>query len=179
MLGNTQERYGVATRLLHWGIGLVMLALVWLGWWMVGLDYYSPWYNTAPEWHEGVGIAVWLLALVFAVGHLVNRPPAPLPLRPWERIGAWLVHKLLYLAMLVLPVAGYLISTADGNPLDVFGIVKLPALTRDATVRDVATAVHTYGGYGLLGLVAIHAGAALKHHFVNRDRTLLRMLLGR
>ena len=65
-----------------------------------------------------------------------------------------MAHKLLYVALLALPVAGYVIATADGNALELFGLVALPPLFgASEAARNVATAIHTYGAYGLLGLV--------------------------
>ena len=110
----------------------------------------------------------------------MNRPPPSLPLRPWERVAAWTSHRLLYLALLALPIAGYLIVTADGKGLDLFGLLTIPAIVSGSEpVRAAAAIIHTYGAYGLLALVAIHAGGAVKHHAINRDRTLLRMIRGR
>jgi cytochrome b561 len=179
MLGNTPTRYGLPARLLHWSLAVLVLGLIGLGWWMMGLSYYDAWYYAAREWHAALGLAAWLLGLAFALGHLANRPPPSLPLAPWERAAAWAAHKLLYLALLLLPAAGYLILTADGNAFVLFGWVSLPPLfAPNEAVREAAAAVHAWGAYGLLGLVGVHAGAALKHHFLNRDRTLLRMLRG-
>ena len=180
MLGNTPLRYGFRTRLLHWLIALLILVLIGLGWWMVGLSYYDTWYHDATSLHEGLGVVAWVLAIVLVAGNLLNKPPKSLPLSWWEKPAAWAAHKLLYVAILGLPVAGYLISTADGNPLSVFGLFEIEAIwAKDKSVRDAAIFVHTYGGYGMLGLVAMHGGAALKHHVINKDRTLLRMILGR
>lgn len=179
MLGNTSSRYGLAARLLHWSLGALVLFLIWLGWWMVGLGYYDAWYYASRQWHEVLGILAWLFGLGFSIGHLLNRPPPSLALNGWERVASAAAHKLLYLSLLALPVAGYLIATADGNGLDIFGVVTLPSLFgKSETVRLAATAIHTYGAYGLLALVGIHASGALKHHLLDRDRTLMRMIRG-
>lgn len=179
MLGNRHTRYGLAARLLHWSLAALMLFLIWLGWWKVELSCYDAWYYASRQWHEALGILGWLLGLVFAVGHMLNRPPPSLPLHGWERWASAVAHKLLYVALLALPAAGYVIATADGNALELFGLVALPPLFgASEAARDVATAIHTYGAYGLLGLVCIHASGALKHHVLDRDRTLMRMIRG-
>src|SRR6056297_611217 len=115
LLGNTRQRYGIGARLLHWSMAVLVLGLIGLGWWMVGLSYYDPWYHDASSLHEELGVVTWVVGLAFALGNLVNRPPDSLPM-PWrERAAAVAAHKLLYLAVIVLPIAGYLITTADGN----------------------------------------------------------------
>ena len=101
MFGNTPLRYGGPTRLVHWVLALLILGLIALGWWMVGLDYYDAWYHDATRMHEGFGVVAWCLALVFALGNILSKPPRSLPLRWWEKAAAGAAHKLLYLAILV------------------------------------------------------------------------------
>jgi cytochrome b561 len=175
---NPPTGYSLLTRLLHWCVALFVLGQIGLGWWMVGLGYYDPWYYDSRALHEAVGIAAWLLAIMFVVRNLVVRPPSTLPMPRWEIAAAWLAHRLLYFAILALPIAGYLMSTADGNPLELFGGLALPAIAGASDrVREVATVIHTDGSYALLALVCLHAAAALKHHFYDRDATLRRMLV--
>jgi cytochrome b561 len=93
-----------------------------------------------------------------------------------ERVGAHLVHFLLYLALFGVVVSGYLISTADGRPVDVFGWFQVPALLSGIEGQeDIAGKVHLFLAYLTMGLVALHLLGALKHHFIDRDRTLMRM----
>lgn len=179
MLSNTPHRYGVLSRLLHWTLALLTLGLVAMGWWMMDLSYYDAWYYASRQWHEALGIVVWLLGLCFVLWHLVSRPPHSFTVRLWERWASRGAHLLLYLALLTVPVAGYLIETADGNALELFGLVTLPALGKlSEPLRDAAVTAHMFGAYGLLGLAGIHAAGALKHHVIDRDRTLSRMWKG-
>lgn len=180
MSDRSAPSYSLPARCLHWAVALATLAMIWIGWWMVRLDYYHTWYYASRQWHEALGVAVWLAGLAFAFGNVINRPPAILTVKRWETIAALLTHKLLYAAVLILPVAGYLIQTADGAPLSLFDVPVLPAIAKlDAESREVVETVHAIGAYGLLGLVVIHAAGAIKHHLVDRDRTLMRMLRGR
>jgi cytochrome b561 len=97
----------------------------------------------------------------------------------WEKRLAGAVHGFLYLLLFVLMLSGYLISTADGRAIEVFGLFRVPAtLTGIPNQEDLAGVVHQVLGYVLIGLVALHALAALKHHFLDRDGTLRRMLRG-
>jgi cytochrome b561 len=74
-------------------------------------------------------------------------------------------------------VAGYLISTADGRPIEVFGLFNVPATLHGlADQEDIAGEVHEIFAWVLILLAGVHALAALKHHFINRDSTLIKML---
>jgi len=175
---NSATAYGLVARSLHWLIALLILALIWLGWYMVGLTYYDRWYNAALHYHRAVGMAVLLLGLAVIAWNLHNRPPPMVAsLKRWEKAAAHAVHGFLYLAMVLLPLSGYLISTSAGDGVALFGGVEIPALVSlEGRARDGAIAVHYYLAYGALGLVCVHAGAALKHQFLDRDGTLRRML---
>lgn len=171
-------RYDLVARLLHWAIAVLILGLVGLGWWMVDLSYYERWYNRSLEWHKALGILVLELALLNIAWNLARRPP-PLPgsIPRWQRIAAHAVHGVLFLLMLGIPLTGYLISTSAGAPVSFFGLYEVPALFDGGTrVRDIAIDLHYWMSYGALALVAMHAGAALKHQFIDKDGTLRRML---
>jgi cytochrome b561 len=176
---NTPERFGLLTKLLHWTIALLMLFLIWLGWYMVDLTYYDKWYNASLYWHRALGLLVLGLALV-KIGWQF-RSPAPHAtaptLQPWERAAARAMHLLLLLMMLLIPITGYLISTSAGKSVPLLFGAEIPALFAvDEKLRDLAIEVHFWLAYATAFLAAGHAGAALKHEFVNRDGTLARML---
>ena len=174
---NPPARYSAVTRVLHWLLATGILAMVALGWWMVDLTYYDAWYNRSLELHKSVGMLLMLPALLFVVWTLLRRGP-PLPDMPrWQRIAAHATHGLLYLLMLALPVSGYLISTSAGAAVQVFGAFAVPGLVNGGeALRDTAIDLHWAMGYGVLAVVALHAGAALKHQFLDRDGLLRRML---
>jgi len=175
---NTPLRFGLVSILLHWSAALTVFGLFGLGLWMRGLDYYSPWYRSAPEIHKGVGILLFLVMLLRLLWRLLSPPPAPLASHgALTRLASQAGHGLLYLGLFVLMIAGYLISTADGRPIEVFGWFQVPALISGLPGQeDVAGEVHELLAWALVGLAVVHALAALKHHFVDRDATLLRML---
>ena len=172
------SRFGLFSKLLHWLIAILILGLIWLGWYMVDLTYYDKWYNDSLHYHKSLGILVLALALVKIGWQQYTPAPGPVTgLKTWEKTGAKLMHYVLWGMMLLIPVTGYLISTSAGKPIQLFNWFAIPAIVDvDEELRELAIDVHFYLAYATLFLAAGHAGAALKHHFINRDDTLKRML---
>jgi cytochrome b561 len=174
---NSPSRYGLVSILMHWLVALAVFGLFGLGYWMVGLDYYSSWYKTAPDLHKSIGLLLFAVMLLRLLWRWLSPPPSALPNHGrMTRLASTLGHGFLYLGLLVLMLSGYLISTADGRPIEVFGLFSVPAtLTAIPNQEDVAGLVHEYLAWALVIFAGIHALAALKHHFIDRDRTLVRM----
>lgn len=178
MLRNSQTGYGKVSIVLHWGIALLLVLLFILGWYMTELTYYDRWYKRSFELHKVFGVVVFILILFRLLWVSINsRPALPQAMERWETVAAETVHRLLYLLMLLIPVSGYLISTADGVGVDFFGWFEVPALLPAEEGREEwAGRVHYFLAFGGGWLVLAHAGAALKHHFIDRDDTLIKML---
>ena len=178
-LTNSSTGYGWIAIVLHWMTAVTVFGLAALGLWMVDLDYYDAWYNQAPDLHRSIGILLAGLVTARLLWRLSNRTPADLDSHPvWQTRAALLAQLLAYVLLFWMFVSGYLISTAKGQPIEVFDLFSVPALiTGIDNLEDTAGVLHEWGAWTLLGLSALHAGAALKHHFADRDRTLLRMLI--
>jgi len=178
MWRNTRQGYGVVSIALHWLVTILVLGLFVLGLWMVSLTYYDQWYRTAPSIHKSVGVLVFILMVLRLLWRLVNPQPVPeATVSRLEQRASGVVHGLLYLLVFCTALSGYLISTADGRPVEVFGLFEVPATLSDLPRQaDWAGAIHLTLAIAVMVLAAVHALAALKHHFVDRDRTLLRML---
>jgi cytochrome b561 len=157
-------------------VGIV--AMFALGLWMVTLTYYSPYYRTAPDIHRSVGILLLILLISRFVWRLANPKPEDDVLAPWERTAARIVHWGFYPLLLALMVSGYLISTADGRPIEVFDWFSVPSLVQDKGLEDPAGEVHEILAYVTMAVIALHAAASLKHHFIDRNRVLKRMWSG-
>jgi cytochrome b561 len=175
---NRNDRYGLIAILLHWGTALAVVVLFSLGLWMTSLDYYHPWYRSAPDIHRAIGVLLAIIVVLRLVWRLREGTPDPDPGHSLaERHISRFVHGLLYALLLLTALAGYLISTADGRPVDVFGLFSVPATIQGlANQEDIAGTAHLALAIALVSVAGIHALAALKHHFLDRDRTLLRML---
>jgi cytochrome b561 len=175
---NNTTQFGVIAIILHWLVSLPVFILFALGWWMTELDYYDSWYKLGPWWHKSIGVLLFLTVILRLCWRFFSPPPRPLSShQPWEIKIAHTVHLLLYLLLFVTMLSGYLISTADNRPIEVFGWFSVPAtITSIPEQEDVAGLVHLVVASTLIGLVLLHAAAALKHHFVDRDRSLVRIL---
>lgn len=175
---NTPSRYGHISILLHWLSALTVYGMFALGLWMVTLGYYDVWYHRAPEIHKGIGILL-LAAIAFRIIWRFLSPP-PMPLHSYStftRISATLAHIALYAVLVGILISGYLISTADGQPISVFGWFSVPATLSGLSAQaDIAGTVHLYLAWLVVALSVLHGLAALKHHFVDGDSTLKRML---
>lgn len=172
------SRYDGVSVALHWLTAVAVIGLFGLGFWMVDLDYYDAWYRRAPDLHRSIGLT---LAALFVVRlgwmALRERPPPLASHGVLEKRGARVVHVVLLVLLAMMFTSGYLISTAKGQGIDVFGVITVPAiLTSEENLEDLAGVVHEWTAYGLVSLAALHAAAAVKHHVVDRDATLSRML---
>ncbi len=178
MWKNSNNHYGVVSKLLHWMIALTVIALFTLGLWMVDLDYYHSWYNRAPDIHRSIGVLLMIAMLLRLLWLLYADKPKPLASHQrWEVVLAKITHLLLYLLIFAIGVTGYLISTADGRAVEVFDWFSLPSSGEWVEDQeDVAGEVHELLAFTLIFLAVIHAVAALKHHFFDKDSTLKRMM---
>jgi len=177
MLKNTEQAYGWAAIVLHWLMALVAFFMFGLGLYMVELTYYDAWYNSSVELHKSLGIVLFLLFIFRLFWRVVNIQPVSLSKTLWEARVAHYVHRFLYVLLLLLFLAGYFISTAKGVPVSVFSLFEVPALPWQLEQQeDLAGEVHEILAWLFILTVAFHALAALKHHFVDKDSVLLRML---
>jgi len=175
---DTVDGYGIVSRLFHWVMALAIVAMFALGLWMVGLDYYSPYYNSAPDLHRSVGILLLIALIIRWLWRASNIQPRDDELSPFEQKASYAAHWGFYVLLLALMVSGYLISTADGQSIDVFGWFKVPALVHTPGLETPSGKVHRILAWGVIALAAVHSLAALKHHFVDRSTILQRMWSG-
>ncbi|WP_445424760.1 MULTISPECIES: cytochrome b [unclassified Alishewanella] len=178
MLKNSQHHYGLISVLLHWLMAFMVIGLFSLGVWMVDLTYYSKWYRIAPDWHKSVGMLLAVLWCIRLLWRLFSQQPKSIAShRAWQRLLSGVVQAYLYLAMALMVLSGYLISTEDGRAISVFGWFDVPSLGALFNHQaDIAGLVHEYVAYSLIAFASIHGLAALKHHVIDKDQTLSRML---
>jgi cytochrome b561 len=175
---DTPTGYGIVSRLFHWLMAAAIFGLFGLGWWMVKLDYYSPYYVSAPDFHRSTGILLFLALIARIIWRTVNLKPSDAELSPLERKASSLVHFAFYPLLIALSISGYLIATPDGRPIDVFGWFSVPSIVQQKGLEDTAGFFHWTLAYTVIALAIIHMLAALKHHFADKGATLTRMWSG-
>lgn len=177
-LRNSPDHYSLIAQLFHWVTVPVVIILFGLGYWMVDLGYYDAWYQRAPRLHIGLGSLFGFLIVIRLLYRMGCRYPQPMAThRPIEKILGKIMHLALYAVTIGVVFSGYLMVTVKGDPLPVFDWFELPSLYQsESNVQDTAGRVHEILAYLLIVFATLHGLAALKHHFVDRDRTLRRMV---
>jgi cytochrome b561 len=161
---------------LHWLAAALVVANLTLGVSMVPLPL-SPrklqWYM----WHKWIGITVFLVTCARLAWRAGHRPPPAVPMPEWQRRAAAASHVLLYVLLTIIPLSGWLYSSSTGVQVVYLGLFPLPDLVpKDRTLATVLKWVHFGLNSTLFAVVCVHVAAALRHHFVERDETLSRML---
>ncbi|MEM9248923.1 MAG: cytochrome b [Pseudomonadota bacterium] len=179
---NSAAGYGSLTKIFHWAIAILFALQFFGGHIMTAIGFNASFAgidtNTYYNWHKSLG----LVALVVAVGRLINRQLGALP--PWaptlssgERRFVHRAEQALYLAMFVMPVSGWFYVMWGHYGVNLFGLWEMPRpLTKDNTLRDVAKWIHVGASWLLLLALVGHIGLVMRHQFVKRDGLLKRML---
>jgi cytochrome b561 len=177
---NNVMRYSSPAIVLHWLLVLLIFTAFPLGLYMVDLPL-SPDKLKLYSYHKWIGVTVLMLVAIRLSWRLTHTPP-PLPasIPAWQRRASAIVHGLLYLLMIAIPLSGWLMSSAKGFPTVWFGVLPLPDLVdKNRELGDLLAGVHKALNFTLLALVILHVGAALKHHFIERQPFLQRMGWGK
>ena len=169
------DRYSRGAIAFHWVIAALVLFNLWLG----------LFHDSLPrEWkvmpvHKSVGITILVLSIARLAWRLGHRPPhLPERMPRWEKLLAKTVHWLFYALLIVLPLTGWLFSSNPDRPrpFSWFFLFDLPLLPATPALAGAAHEAHEVLGLTMAALVLIHIAAALRHHFILRDRVLVRML---
>ncbi len=176
-LKNTTQNFGMIAILLHWLMALIIIAMFILGKYMVDLDYYDTYYHIAPWWHKSFGLLIAFLWLFRLFWKLSNPKVKPLSTHTKkELLAAKTLQIVLYVLILVCCFSGVMISTAEGAGVSFFDLFEIPAfLANGESQAEFAEEVHEFATTGLIILAAVHMLAALKHHFIDKDKTLIRI----
>jgi cytochrome b561 len=173
-------RYTRTAMSLHWLIALMLFGMFGFGLYMVELPL-SPQKLKFYSYHKWAGVTVFLLVLARLAWRITHRPPAlPAGMPAWQVTAAKAGHHLLYLLMVIVPLSGWLMSSAKGFQTVWFGVLPLPdLLAKDEALGEALLLTHRLLNWFFMLVVAGHVLAALKHHFIDRDGLLSRMLPGR
>jgi cytochrome b561 len=186
MAGAVRTRYSTVAIILHWMIAAAIVAQLAGGLWMVGAIRSADRQALAfyvYQWHKSLGLAILVLTVLRLCWRLANPPPAlPVAMPRIERIASRVTHGLFYVLTLGLPLVGWAMVSASplGLPTMVFGLIELPHIGwlsgLAGGVEAAFKSAHRAMGYALIGLLALHIAAALKHHLIDGDDVLTRML---
>ncbi len=176
---NTVTSFGWLTRALHWGTAALVLAAMPLGLWIARAEI-----SLSDLWlfglHKSLGISVLVLTALRILWHRRSPPPDPLPAGPLADRLSRLVHRLFYAGLILMPLSGWIASSATGLDTVVFNRVTLPRIAPvSETWENAGFALHGTLGLVLIGLVVLHVVGAVSRAVGARDRTLQRMIGGR
>ena len=176
MLMNTSEQYGLVSRLLHWLIFLMVVGMI-IGGKILGVLPEGGIKAIAYSAHKSLGVVVFLLMAMRLVWRLLNPRPRFLGTNSVLHYVAEVMHVCLYVLLLLQPLAGILMTQAYGHPVIVFGVMKMPPLIwHSQSLGGLFRQIHAVTAAVLALFIVAHAAAALKHHYIDRDKTLMRML---
>lgn len=182
MKRDTVTQLSATTIALHWLVAVSIIGLLLVGVYMVETKAYGLY-----PWHKSFGVIVFLIVLVRVGWRILNGWPEPIRQYPdLERITAKVVHWILILATVLMPVSGFLMSSLGGHGVDLFGVELVArnpdpenpkkVLAHNGDLAGLAHSIHHWVGYILFTAVILHIAGALKHHLMDKDGTLSRML---
>lgn len=176
LIRNSDTRYGLVSQLLHWVMAvLILLQFTW-AWRIQQLGIGRERYEMVNQ-HKSIGLTILALLIIRLLWRYFNPPPDPVSMPLWQQRAMQWVHGLIYLLLLALPPVGWAMSSAAGFVVSWFDVFDLPALVaQDDALKELLRDIHAFLAWTLAVLVLGHIGAALHHHFLRRDDSLLRML---
>lgn len=173
-------RWQGSLQALHWISLVLILAVATLGLVMVDLPKGDATRSLLYATHKALGLTVLALGVLRLLVRACTRAPAPLPAPSWQQRAAALSHAGMYLVLLALPLSGWLLNSAAGQPLPWFGLFDVPALIgKTPAWRKPLDTAHVWLFWTLVALVAVHLLAVLQHTCWHRDQLLHRMLPAR
>jgi cytochrome b561 len=184
MTSPVHTRYSTTAIWLHWLLAVAIVSAFGVGLYVADLPF-SPQKLKLINWHKWAGVTILALSVLRLVWRLTHRPPALPPkvsqgMPGWQMTAYHATHHLMYALFFIVPLAGWAYSSAKGFPIVWFGVLPLPDLVgKDEALASLFKEVHALAAFALMGLVALHVAAALKHHLVDHDGLLERMRPGR
>lgn len=176
MIKNTTQHWGIVSKLLHWGIGILIIGMLAVGLWMMEL---AP---SDQKWtiyglHKSIGLLLLGLVIVRLIWRLANKVPAYPDDMPWHlKVASSATILCLYLLMLAMPLTGVVMSVFGGFSVPFFDWFALPALTEGRTPLSMfSRQLHTIFGWSFIALISLHTLGAFYHHVIRKDTIFKRM----
>lgn len=170
-------RYSAVAQALHWTTLVVIFTALPLAWVAVHMGRDAPGRGLYFTAHKSFGLIALALILMRLVWRAV-RPPPHLPpwLAKWEIGLAHATHFFLYVIFIMMPVSGFILSSAGGHPVSFFGLFNLPQLPKNPDLSKTADRIHIYGQYAVYVFLAAHILGVIWHVAFRRDGYIERML---
>lgn len=180
MVTNERASYSPVLKTLHWLIALAVIGMLSMGFFLDDIpDQYK---STAYLMHKSVGLTIlWLMILRFITIHALGRPALPADMRLWEKALSRLVQYSFYIALILMPLSGWIMSVAADRIPSYFGLfnVPIPGLGPDKSLAEFMEQAHVIIAWTIIMLLVLHISGALKHHFINKDHVLKSMWFGK
>ncbi|MBI1300724.1 MAG: hypothetical protein GC137_03605 [Alphaproteobacteria bacterium] len=169
------NHYHLFSKIIHWSTALIIMGLLFLGFYMTTLDYSTD-KLALYDLHKSFGLLILLLFVVRLAGYAVFPKPKPLEThKKWEKILSKSVHYLFYAVLIFLPMSGWVMSSAGEYAVKFFGLNVPAIVVKDERLFNNSRDVHQIFAFILLAALFLHIAGAYKHHFIDRDETLERM----
>ena len=174
-----ETTYGTTSRINHWVIAIAMIGLLGLGLYLEFGGLAREAKGPLRDIHKAAGVLVLIFGVWRVSWRLLKGFPAAASNMPaWQEKASMLAHWVLLAGIILMPVSGLLGSLYGGRDVAVFGFFTIPAQPKVEWLQTLGHVVHSWFGKAMAAVVVVHAAAALKHHFIDRDATLQRMLRG-
>lgn len=173
---NETSKYNAGARGFHWATALLILGLLPAGFYMVAMEF-SPLKLQIYGLHKSLGLTVLILAIFRILWRGFFKPPSSLDThKAWEKALSKTIHIVLYIAIVLMPLSGWVMSSAGDFPVTFFGLFDVPKIVpKNENIFETSRSVHEILGFIIVGCVGLHIMGALKHHLIDKDATLSRM----
>ena len=178
MLRNSSEQYGVISKLLHWVIAIVIITMLYVGYYMSDMPVSDEKYQLYSL-HKASGVTLFIFVIIRLFWRIFNISPSMPPETPkWQVLAADLNVKFLYFLMICQPLSGIFMSLYSGRSIDIFGLFSIKAFEKKEKLATLSKEFHEAFAVLLIITISLHLIGALYHHFIKKDGVLKKMLNG-
>lgn len=178
MIKNTKNSFGIISRLFHWFMSLGIISLLIVGFLMINMSAPGKYVFYGP--HKASGVIMLGLVILRLVWRLTNiTPTLPNTMPNWQRNGYKLGVFFMYIFMFAMPISGVLMSLNYGMDINVFNLFTIKSAGKNIDLARFASDIHFYTSIAFVAIIAGHISISLYHHFIDKDRLLIRMIKGK
>jgi cytochrome b561 len=176
-MGNTRQTWGWVTKVLHWLVVILVVNQLFVGFLFATLSPEDTLWRRIFAVHTSIGLTILFLMTFRLVWRLLYPvPELPDTLAPWQKVLARTHHYFFYLILIAMPVVGYLLVNAYGQPATFWGIEMPVLIGENEDLQKQLSLIHAIAAFVLIAAIAVHVAAALRHHYKLKDNVLRRML---